>query len=299
MNDQLKFKSVFVFTRSEIRGLIVLLMLIIILIGVRFYIHRSTPDFTIERFDAGMTDEINDSIHSFSHSWQNNWNVQEKGIISENTVKIDPNTAQFKELVKAGIPAQVAKNIIAYRSKGGRFLTPDDLLKIYGVDSALFKRIQGILETSSIKHNAEEIPGRKKQLNTIMIELNHSDTAGLKRLPGIGSVLSARIIRFRNALGGFYSPHQLTEVYGISDSLYRIIARNVEVDTMLIRKINLNSASADDLKKHPYLEPFQVKAILSYRRLAGPFTRIEELTENYLIPVENFKKLRPYLEIKQ
>jgi competence protein ComEA len=299
MNDQLKFKSVFVFTRSEIRGLIALLMLIIILLGVRFYIHRSTSDFTIERFDVGMMEEANDSNHCYSQSWRSGRNKHEKVIISESLVKIDPNTTQFKGLVKAGIPASVAKNIIAYRSKGGRFFTPDDLLKIYGVDTLLIKRIEGMMEFDLIKHDVEELPGKKRQLNNEIIELNRSDTTALKRLPGVGSVLSTRIIRFRNALGGFYSPKQLTEVYGITDSLYRIIAGNLEADTLLIRKIDLNSASADDLKKHPYLEQFQVKAIISYRRLAGPFTRIEELTENYLIPGENLKKLKPYLEIKQ
>jgi DNA uptake protein ComE-like DNA-binding protein len=85
------------------------------------------------------------------------------------------------------------------------------------------------------------------------IDLNIADTSDLSRLPGAGPVLSERIIRYRSALGGFFSPAQLTEVYGISDSLYNCIGNYLLADTMNIQKLDLNSVSLKQLEKHPYI----------------------------------------------
>ena len=46
-------------------------------------------------------------------------------------------------------------------------------------------------------------------------EINAADTLNFRTLKGIGEVLSSRIVKYRKLLGGFYSTHQLTEVYGV------------------------------------------------------------------------------------
>jgi len=209
--------------------------------------------------------------------------------------KIDPNYAPYYGLVNSGIPAPSARMIIAYRNKGGTYSTMHDLLKFDGIDSSLLAGMKDILVFNPDLHKGGINRADPKRNSFITLELNSSDTAELIMLPGIGPVLSARIIKYRTALGGYYSTDQLIEVYGITDSLQNILEMHLTVDTLLIRKINLNTVSAEELLKHPYLNRYQAKAILGYRRLAGPFGRVEELIENYLIPDENFLKLKPYL----
>ncbi|MBR2261187.1 MAG: helix-hairpin-helix domain-containing protein [Paludibacteraceae bacterium] len=63
--------------------------------------------------------------------------------------------------------------------------------------------------------------------DTVRVELNSADTTELKRLRGIGSVLSARIVKYRNKLGGFSSVEDLKNVYGLSDETYQSILPHV------------------------------------------------------------------------
>ncbi len=54
-------------------------------------------------------------------------------------------------------------------------------------------------------------PVRKRPI----LNLNICDSASLEALPGIGPVLSSRIIKYRNLIGGYVSVDQLKEVYGL------------------------------------------------------------------------------------
>ena len=47
------------------------------------------------------------------------------------------------------------------------------------------------------------------------MELNTADTATLKKIPGIGSYYARKIVAYREALGGFVSKSQVTEIDGL------------------------------------------------------------------------------------
>jgi len=53
-----------------------------------------------------------------------------------------------------------------------------------------------------------------------VLDINTADSADLEQLPGIGEKLSARIIKYREKLGGYIDVQQLKEVYGMTDSNY-------------------------------------------------------------------------------
>ena len=129
------------------------------------------------------------------------------------------------------------------------------------------------------------------------MEINSADSSIFCKLSGIGTVLSRRIIRYRDILGGFRTIEQLKEVYGINDSLFTTIADNLLVDTTRICKLALNTAGFDELKRHPYLSNYEVKAILSYRQLIGPFTAFDELVENYILSENTYRKVKSYLSL--
>ncbi|MDP4277059.1 MAG: helix-hairpin-helix domain-containing protein, partial [Bacteroidota bacterium] len=53
----------------------------------------------------------------------------------------NPNTADSATLVSLGLKPWVAKNIVKYRRKGGQFRKPEDLSKIYGLESSTFRAL--------------------------------------------------------------------------------------------------------------------------------------------------------------
>lgn len=140
---------------------------------------------------------------------------------------------------------------------------------------------------SDTKHNTK---------NTIQkIEINTADTTLLKTLKVIGTVLSKRIIKYRELLGGFIGTWQLTEVYGLSDTCYMRIKDYVFADTSLIHKIDLNRATVATLSKHPYISYQEAKAICSYRQHVHKIQNPLEIVSNHIISAETFARIRPYI----
>ncbi len=136
---------------------------------------------------------------------------------------------------------------------------------------------------------------RKKE---IMVDINRCDTSELIRLPGIGPVLSQRIIKYRQLLGGYAVKEQLREVYGVKPETYEIIKERVIVDTSCIEKIEINSGDYKRLSRMPYFERNEVNSILKFRELEGRIRSIDDLVANKLIGEETAKKVKPYLSFK-
>ena len=97
------------------------------------------------------------------------------------------------------------------------------------------------------------------------VELNSADTACLMAVPGLGPVLSRRILRYRDLLGGYYCATQLLEVYGIDSSRYLQIVHYLSADTSMISRLDLSEGEFRDLLRHPYLDYDQVAWIFRFR----------------------------------
>jgi len=126
-------------------------------------------------------------------------------------------------------------------------------------------------------------------------DINTCDSSELVKLPGIGPVLSARILKYRRYLGGYSSTAQLKEVYGLSPETYELIKGRVFADTGVIRRIGINTADYKELLRIRYLEKYEISAILKYRELNGRINNINELTDNKLITGEKAQRVGPYL----
>ena len=114
-------------------------------------------------------------------------------------------------------------------------------------------------------------------------------------LPGIGNKLALRIVNFRDKLGGFYSIDQIGETYGLPDSVFRKIKPFLKLETNLVKKININTATKDEMKSHPYIKWNLANAIVEYRNQHGNFSSLEDLKKISLITTEVFDKIKFYL----
>ena len=136
---------------------------------------------------------------------------------------------------------------------------------------------------------------RQKMPFNEIIEINSADTATLKKLRGIGKILSTRIVKYRNRLGGFYSINQLKEVYGLRPKTFKIIQPFLHCDTSMITKININKVSFKQLLRHPYLNYQQVKSIFRYKDKHHTIKNLQELEP---LLGKSYKKIIPYLTTK-
>ncbi|MDO8992069.1 MAG: helix-hairpin-helix domain-containing protein, partial [Daejeonella sp.] len=102
-------------------------------------------------------------------------------------------------------------------------------------------------------------------------------------------------IRFRKRLGGFYRKEQLLEVYGMDSVKYNQLKDLIQVNGELIIKINLNTFTFEEIKRHPYLTYKQMNAIIQYRSQHGSFRSIDDLMKIAILNEEIIRKIEPYI----
>ncbi|MDL2221182.1 helix-hairpin-helix domain-containing protein [Parabacteroides sp. OttesenSCG-928-N08] len=129
-----------------------------------------------------------------------------------------------------------------------------------------------------------------------VVELNNADTTTLKRIPGIGSTFSRRIVGYRRLLGGFYSVEQLREVYGIDEERFEALKGWFRVDTAAVEKLYVNRVThQDSLSRHPYINYRQARILLQLRRQQGELTGWENLLLLEEFNEADRRRIRPYL----
>ena len=220
----------------------------------------------------------------------------------------DPNTASVGDLRRLGLTEISANRIAAYRSKGGVFKIKSDLMKIYGLDSTLYKQLYDYIRLPTrifpvsgrdrISSAPESRPWKRKNVNPTF-DINTADTLQLESVYGIGPVLAARIIKFRNALGGFVSPEQLYEVYGLDSLVVKELVKNCFVkDDFSPEKININTADEKILSAHPYIRFKLARIIVSFRFQHGDFMEVNDIKKLSAVKTDELERLLPYLKVK-
>lgn len=124
------------------------------------------------------------------------------------------------------------------------------------------------------------------------IVLNTADTTALKTVPGIGSYFARKIVEYGERLGGYVSVDQLDEIEDFPLDAKRYLV----VENPSPRKLNVNRLSLNDLRRHPYLNFYQARAITDYRRLHGPLKSLQDLRLSKDFPSEVIERLLPYVE---
>lgn len=219
----------------------------------------------------------------------------------------DPNSLSLEGWKKLGLRDKTINTIRNYLSKGGKFKKPEDLKKIYGLFPDEYERIAAyirIADNNTPTHEEQEFRptannnAASNKPGYAVIDINTADTTALIALPGIGSKLAARIINFRDKLGGFYSINQVAETYGLPDSTFQRIRQYLKLETDVLRRININTATVDELKAHPYIRYSLANPIVAYRNEHGPFSKIDDLKKVMAVTEDIYNKILPYLTIK-
>ncbi|MGI6323204.1 MAG: helix-hairpin-helix domain-containing protein [Bacteroidales bacterium] len=186
--------------------------------------------------------------------------------------------------------------VITLAIAGVRLVVPARDLTVEEIDIGLFgPLLDSAGKSEQYVQNKSQFTSNYTFQRREILELNTCDSASLESLPGLGPVLSARIIKYRNLLGGYASVDQLKEVYGLSEDTYNLVSGFLRADPALVRKIQINNADYKQLIRMPYLERSEISAILKYKELMQKINNIDELIENKIITIEKAAKISPYL----
>lgn len=122
-------------------------------------------------------------------------------------------------------------------------------------------------------------PEFKKEIKTVeeksvkqeirVIDINIADSLEWLSLPEIGKFFAKNILEYRDKLGGYIEASQLLEVYGFDSIRFAIISPYISLDSVMIRKININKDDFKTILRHPYIEYEDVKRIVNHRETKG------------------------------
>lgn len=131
-----------------------------------------------------------------------------------------------------------------------------------------------------------------------VIDLNHCDTTDLLYIRGIGKYSAIQIVRYRERLGGYYSPVQLTDSFFSRCHLDTLLP-HFTADTTAIKRIEVNRATMEQLSRHPYISLKQAKAIYTLRRQRVYIRDLEELKSLKELQEEEIGRIAPYLSFER
>jgi competence protein ComEA len=316
-------KTIFSFlhyTKKERSGIIIVIGLIIVVIAAQYLYPLILKNNTASQkdIDAGLlllkekaqdstknyysrNDEDN-AEHGYGQYSKKNYNNTFTGSM----FYFDPNTLDAAGWQKLGIREKTISTIQNYVSKGGKFRQAEDINKIWGLRE---DEKQRLIPYVRIAESAKQPGGNytnnypqyekkvyeKKVISAI--DINAGDSTAFVSLPGIGAGFSKRIINFRNKLGGFYKIDQVAETFGLPDSVFQKIKPLLKISGDAIKKININTASNEDLKSHPYIRWQLANVITEYKKQHGDYKTLEDLKKIMLINEETYNKISPYLTL--
>jgi competence ComEA-like helix-hairpin-helix protein len=299
-----RFKEYFNYTKRERNGIIVLLIILAILVVVDTYVNNKTFGGFVE-LDEQFQSEVEqfEKLLELKKEEENKKRFEVKTKenkvawkLVENPFDFDPNSINKTNLKKLGFSKKQITTVYNFREKGGVFYKREDVLKIYGIDTAQYKYLESYIKINNVISKSDTLNQIVKLI--LQVELNAAKKEDLTKLNGIGESFANRILAYRKLLGGFYTKEQLNEVYGMDSVRYNKFSNAVIIDTLLIQKMDINKVKFKTLLKHPYLNKYQTQSIMKYREISGKFLNVEQIVENNLLQEDDFIKIKPYLTIK-
>ena len=262
----------------------------------------TTPRTTTASRDSSSSSRISSSSSVSSHRSRLSTYHQPSSNHQE-SFPFDPNTADSTQLLRLGLQPWQVRNIYKYRARGGVYRRKEDFARVYGLTVKDYRRLEPYIRISADylpaatlvgeqpRHERDTLRYPQKLDTTAHVALNTADTALLRRVPGIGPYYASEIVRLRKRLGGFASVDQLDHIDGFPPSAKRYFT----VSAADVQRLNVNQLSLQELRRHPYINYYQAKAIVEYRRLHGPLRSLNDLRFSRDFTPEVISRLEPYV----
>lgn len=315
MSSKFKWKDYLAFSKKERNGALIFLAVIGAVVAFPLFFGRN------EKYaDKQLTDKNALSLLSQKENFQSEEEVTHdvSEIKTDNLFAFDPNTISKEQWLSFGLSQKTANTIINYTSKGGRFYKAEDIRKIWGLKPEEADALIPFIHISQSGNNNYNTSFSKGKTASV-IDINTATTQEWKALPGIGDVLSERIVKYRNSINGFSSVDDIKKVYGISDATFNNIRSYLRVSNAKVAatevarntlprednvsqqtvsapkgKVNINSATEREMTAAG-LSRNIAKAIVVYREQNGKYAAIEDVKKIIFINEDAYQKIAPLI----
>ncbi len=303
------WKEYFIFSKRERVAVVVLLILMLLFFIAPSFYHpfKDQPLAEITTLNEELAKQNTDTTagldETVAYAPSGEGEVINNGIAE--LFAFDPNTLDAAGFKKLGLRDKTIHTIINYRSKGGQFRQPADLRKIYGLNKTDADRLVPYVQIAP-----HEVSGKREEpLNNIklkpaVIDINTATPDQWKALPAIGDALAGRIVKFRDKTGGFKSIVQVKQTYGLSEDAFKAIEPYLTINVSHQKtepsttKLNINTATLQQLQSNSNIPEVVAKAIVIYRTQHGNYNVVEDIRKIVFINEDMYRQVAPYLSVE-
>ncbi len=213
-------------------------------------------------------------------------------------VEFNPNTASEGELKALGLTTKQVNSIIRFRQNGSGFKTKSDFNELYLISDEEYAVLEPFIQLPDVAVDSRKSERKDHQKGLLQVELNSADSTALLQIDGIGPAFARKIVAYRKKLRGFVAVQQLMEVKGMDSSRYRQIKPFVNVNPFLVQRMNVNTASLEELRSHPYIGANIALSLVNYRKQHGNFVHLSDIKKSALVTEDVYVKISPYLTVE-
>ena len=276
------------FTRSERRGVVVLVAIMAVMVLYIFFSKSFVPNGTFTKSDF---EDLQSNFYAPEelHTAHSNDSTDKRHTF--NLQPFNPNNLDAEGWEALGLSSKQANSVLNYKEKIGGFKNSGQLEKAYAISDELFDRIHLYLQFDN------KIAVRKSK--TVVCELNSASKESLEGIRGIGPATAKGIIAVRNKLGGYLNHNQLKFVYNMSEERLETIKPFLKIDSTKITQINVNEFEPGQLFKHPYVQDWDiVNQINNERDNFGAYLDFADFRSRMNFSDDFYLKMKPYLKFQ-
>nr|WP_299000889.1 helix-hairpin-helix domain-containing protein [uncultured Allomuricauda sp.] len=290
------FKSHFRFTKQERNGIFFLVLLIVLLQMSFFLISTHTLNKGEEVIVDVMAQQQIDSLKQIA--------LADEG---REIYLFNPNFITDYKGYTLGMSPKEIDRLIIFRETGKYVNSVSEFQQVTQISDSLLSSISPYFKfpewtQKRSKANVSGVSDSNQKNQPIatnkIIDLNKATAEELTRIYGIGEKLSARIVKFRDRLGGFLVNEQLYDVYGLETKIADKTLKQFQVlSPPSITKLKVNSASIDELASLVYISKKLANQIVAYRNENGPFETLQDLGSVPDFPITKIDRIGLYLSL--
>jgi len=287
--------SYFIFSKSQQKGIFLLVILIIVLQSIYFFV-----DFNNEN---NIPEEDSIRIAHFQKQVDSLKNVA----LAKSEIKLypfNPNLITDYKGYTLGMSVEEIDRFFEYRKTNKWVNSAKEFQAVTLVSDSLLNKISPYFKfpdwvEKARQNKSPSLDNSYVSSNSVKKDLNVASLEELVRVKGIGEVLAARIIKYRSKIGGFVSDIQLKDIYGLSLETRKELLNNFSVlSPVQIVVFNINQASVLQIASVPYLDYEIAREIINYRLLHERIATFEELAKIKGFPSEKIDRIALYLTIE-
>ncbi len=287
----------FTYSKAQFRGtmiIVVILGFIFVLPDVIVYCSKSEP-FSIKLLPGKEAKAYRQVLHR--SKYPDRFKKRESRYLAP-IGKFNPNDYTVEQWMALGLSEKQAKVILKFTKY--RLKSNEDLKRIFVINEELYNLIKDstFYDAAPMNKPYPDEHFHKQIAKQIRVNLNTASEEELMTVPGIGNYFARKIVEYRNHLGGYYSSEQLLEIYKVDQEKLDKWNPYFEVNPGDINVLNVNSGTADELQKHPYISWNLANSLVKLRQQKGSYKRVEDCKQSVLMTPELYQKLKHYLKVE-